>query len=735
MDSTARQPRRGFTLVELLVAIIILLVGVVAALRIFPPGFAAFNDAKKETISGALLDNSFNFLADNADSLPDAILPVDSSASTAIASRLDFGDLRAVSYIPGLTDSWAYAHRYTFGEDPWPLWQPLSARIPRLVIGEKVTIPSDINAFRDPNDTGDPPTPYNLARFPSYVPHFAPIEADSLYSLLVYDLRYVSGGTPADLVYVRGADSFTFADIGEPRFIRMTYSCTDGSSVVQVPPAVWRIDGDGAVIHQGRQDIDGQNISATVSGADPYTITLHLPGGWTVVPGSEQLNRAYEYVDMDNPADMQNLISRQFCLYTLPDPLPRYVGMTKTLLSMLIFSTADSGKTVKIDYVVADWGILHDDVMVDNDGYVTLTTLPRFSSRPQFPRETQPWGLLEPMTGGDLNVVMTLLHLYSNNVFSVEFDPAAKNQNLGVLEKGYQVNTLLTTGPANYKLLIDMSNVQQKRIRLGVLSSSVDDGGVTRPIADWNALAGQSFRFYYRAQDDWAVQFFRAPAEFGYISGIDIYNNSDYLGWTNYTRDNGNSIFVPGIYAGQSIAVDYQYRDLCRIINSETDSDTVQVDATRRLAEGASVRIIEPDGAVNSAGTLIIEDIDSRLKTVRFNTAVNSVPRGSFLLDENPDSTPLQRAAGEAHYVPAPDPDTGDSRASRVALQHLPAAGTVPAVRGTSVMLRALWTQPRSGEAYVVDDDCAYSFPTKIRTLNERWREKTAVINLPASAK
>jgi len=122
MDSTARQPRRGFTLVELLVAIIILLVGVVAALRIFPPGFAAFNDAKKETISGALLDNSFNFLADNADSLPDAILPVDSSASTAIASRLDFGDLRAVSYIPGLTDSWAYAHRYTFGEDPWPLW-------------------------------------------------------------------------------------------------------------------------------------------------------------------------------------------------------------------------------------------------------------------------------------------------------------------------------------------------------------------------------------------------------------------------------------------------------------------------------------------------------------------------------------------------------------------------------------------------------------------------------------
>jgi len=256
----------------------------------------------------------------------------------------------------------------------------------------------------------------------------------------------------------------------------------------------------------------------------------------------------------------------------------------------------------------------------------------------------------------------------------------------------------------------------------------VDDGGVTRPVADWSALTGQTFRVFYRAQGDWAVQFFRAPAEFGLASDI------AYLGWTNYTRDNGNSLFVPGIYAGQSITVDYQYRDLCQVVSSESDSDTVQVDATKRLVEGASVQIIEPDGAVNPAGTLVIQDIDSRLKIVRFNATVNNIPDGSFLLGADPDSTPLQRVAGEAHYVPVPA-DMGDSRASRVALKHLPAAGTVPIVRGMSVMIRALWTQSRNGEAYVVDDDSAYSFPTKLRTLNERWREKKTVINLPAGSK
>jgi prepilin-type N-terminal cleavage/methylation domain-containing protein len=749
MDSIAWTPRRGFTLVELLIAIIILLFGVVAALRIFPPGFAAFSDAQMENVAQAQLDNWFNNLAENADSLPDAILPVDMSATSAIISQLDFHDLRAVSYVPGLTDSWAHAHRYALGgsDSSWPLWQPLSTRILRRVIGEKVAIPSDVNAFRDPDDTSVPPTSYNLARFPTYIPRFAPIEADSIQSSLVYDLRYQnlfeSGGTIAGLsaddeakgkcLYYHDDDNPAVSNIfyfkGTVRFVRMTYTCTDGANVVQVAPAVWRIDDTGAVLHQGRQVIDGQEITATVSGTDPYTVTFNLPGSWSIVGGSQQLNRAYEYVDTDGLTEAQKLTTlhdmtaRQFSLYTFPNAQPRYERMTKTLLSMLIFSTVDSGKTVKIDYVVADWGILHDDVTVDNDGYATLTTQPRLGSRPRYPREMQPWGLLEPMTGGDLNVVMTIFDLFTNNVFSVEFDPAAPNRDLGTLEKGYQVNPLLITGTVDDKLLIDMSSAQQKRIRLGVLSSSVDDGGVSRPVADWSTLAGQTFRIYYRAQSDWMVQFFRAPAEFGRASDL------PYLGWTNYAQDGGNGIYVPGIYAGQSIAVDYQYRDLCQIVQSDGNTDTVQVDTTRRLAGVSEVQIVEPDGAVHPASPLSIVDINSRLNTVKLSDEI-TVNRGSFLLAENPDTTPLLRAAGEAHFLPPANPGTG---ASWVALKHLPAPGTVPTVRGASMVIRALWTQSRRGEAYVVDDDSAYGFPAKMRTISERWREKTAVIKLPPS--
>lgn len=70
-------PRRGFSLVELLIAIIILLFGVVAALRIFPPGFAAFNEAQMTHVAQTQMQSWVSDLQANADDLPDAILPVE----------------------------------------------------------------------------------------------------------------------------------------------------------------------------------------------------------------------------------------------------------------------------------------------------------------------------------------------------------------------------------------------------------------------------------------------------------------------------------------------------------------------------------------------------------------------------------------------------------------------------------------------------------------------------------
>lgn len=69
-------------------------------------------------------------------------------------------------------------------------------------------------------------------------------------------------------------------------------------------------------------------------------------------------------------------------------------------------------------------------------------------------------------------------------------------------------------------------------------------------------------------------------------------------------------------------------------------------------------------------------------------------------------------------------------------LQHQPVNYTNMTVRGSSISLRALWTQPRSGQAYVLTDDASpQNFPTQVRTLNERWQQRQTNISLPAVVK
>ncbi|MHB0938833.1 MAG: prepilin-type N-terminal cleavage/methylation domain-containing protein [Armatimonadota bacterium] len=742
--SRIRAPRRGFTLVELLIAIIILLFGVVAALKIFPPGFAAFHDANMETVSQSLRDNGLNSLADDAGSLPDAIWPVEPGVmSSAVTSALNFDDLRAVELKTTPAGAWAGAYTATLSND-WPQWQPLSARILRRVIGEKVIIPSSVNAFTDNANNA-----FNLSRLPNYVPRFAPIEADTAGALLVYDTRYLSVINTGDLddediakgkllyhvAFAADGSSatFTFKKVNgtNGRFIRLLIACNTPNGFMQVAPAVWDVTNTTKTTPvQGAQLVNGEAITATVTdNGTTYTFVLDPPDGCTLVSGSEQLNRAFAYVNTANLAVMEHLGPREFCLFTLPDPDPQYEAITKTLLSMLIFSKKDSGRKVKIDYIVADWGILHDDVAVDGDGYAALTTAPRLNARANYPREVEPWGLFEPMTGGQPNVVMTLVDLFSSNVFSVECDPDEKNKTYGPLEKGYRTNALLTTGDFSEKLIIDLSNADQKRFRLGVLDGTD---------VDWSALAGQTFRVYYRAQRDWTVQFFRAPAVFGWT------NSTDYLGWTNYA-ESANSLFVPGIYAGQSVAVDYQYRDTAQVTRADTaivniaGTDTqvsvLSVNRMGSMAVGDRIAIFHvPTSSYLGA---VIHSVNRKERRVVLTSQL-SVDAGDFVfIYEDLDNDgldlaeiqdiPLRRADNELQTISAPDA----SGVSRVRLKHLPAEGTNLTVRGASVAVRTLWTQPRNGEAYVVDDDSAGSFPEKIRTINERWRGKTSVINLP----
>ena len=105
-------------------------------------------------------------------------------------------------------------------------------------------------------------------------------------------------------------------------------------------------------------------------------------------------------------------------------------------------------------------------------------------------------------------------------------------------------------------------------------------------------------------------------------------------------------------------------------------------------------------------------------------------------------TTPLARASGEVHAVPTPA-----NGVSTCVLRHLPAPNTPIAVRGVSVTVRAMWAQPRGGDAYIINPGMtlletlnmlnrvpAPPNQPNIRNLRERWQARTATVVLPAGA-
>ena len=184
--SRSRSRRRGFTLVEALVAIIILLIGVAAAIRIFPRGFAFLSRTEQVAAGRDLVNTLKSELFTHRDYLPDAIYPADGPQVSL--QNFQFSDLSAIFVDPNTTSAY---RQYLFPSTPgvWPLAEPLSARVLRRVVGERCQIPSEFNA-QSYTDTSGQPAVARYGFIPQYLPRFAPLEAGATLPIIIYDLRY-----------------------------------------------------------------------------------------------------------------------------------------------------------------------------------------------------------------------------------------------------------------------------------------------------------------------------------------------------------------------------------------------------------------------------------------------------------------------------------------------------------------------------------------------------------------
>lgn len=685
--------RPGFTLAEVLVAIIILLIGVAAAMRIFPRGFDIFRSSVKTYAGLSLVDQWASEFEEHPENLPE-VYPVDEENTNMIAG-FDVKDLTAANYISG---DWYWNHLFLRDGKPalWPMGEPISVRVLRRMVGEQCTIPSAFTeaqplctvqsvvsegnnswalevsstAQLQPNMqvrvigtnqlsvmasvySVDSPTQVKLvtngtaltgateiyangAIAPKYLVRFGPIElphtngAQTYNQVDIYDLRYrrvnmdelralhENQNTLDDTLYYAmdyvNGKAYFLPDT-QKRRIRVTYfSTTSAGELKQLTPSK-----NNAIIIDAAPSLDSL-----------VEKPLNVPSGAKIVVGSEVLNRAYQQVTDQN---MQFALPSGFFYVeetpsAVPDSRPFSVGY-------IFFSAADAGRKVKIDYTVADWNILHEDVALDGQSQFQLSLLPKIRLRNDSAiRGTSTWGLYGPMRAGQEAVVLILVDLNTGYPTEIKVDnPAA---------------------PTNYSSVVAQGLSLTKSNQNSAVFTVKDAVGRGVP-------SGHRYRVYYRAVGDWTLHFFRPPSQFWYVSTsvtseIALRSEDLNLGlqWRGFTwiidaATHKAWVAVPAVYEGQSVAVDYLYT---------------------------------PAGKTRT------------------------------------------QMSGEVHVIPMRE--HGKSICV-FRLNHEPDDGSLVTVRGVSATIRALWIQPRSGKMATITEDKLTGF----RSIPERWLSKQATVALP----
>ncbi len=118
-----QRTRRGVSLIEVLVVLVILVVGILTIIRLFPSGFFSIQSTGNAALANSLGGAAINLGEQNAQSLPEAILP---------------DDLATTLYADNLTNAMMNASAYS-NYDPD---NPNNLENARVVTNETVTIPT-----------------------------------------------------------------------------------------------------------------------------------------------------------------------------------------------------------------------------------------------------------------------------------------------------------------------------------------------------------------------------------------------------------------------------------------------------------------------------------------------------------------------------------------------------------------------------------------------------------------
>jgi len=526
-----KRTRRGTTLVEMLVVIVIFLVGILAVVQIFPGGFRLLIQARKQAQAAALARSESERLTATPDGIPEMILPTPAAA----ANNPSLGNLGPAGVAIGANGDLFAADSTNLGH--W-MYNSGANRF-RLIESEHHRMPA-------PRRIGTGADDYGCA----FLPTFGLVEGN--YAQVSGNLLAIETKIPADLTSV-GTDLFntttTFGD-----FTAAVSNTATPQLLVPTGEQVraYRVWLNVSVMREGKpssRTLRAMLVAtpATTKAVDAaeyplYRIdlnslaTANLDSGETLTgvdSSSVRVRRSYRSVGTfsNDPFEFRVIESQRGLLLFNPTAAAATVAD----------GDGRSPLQVVVSYVTRDWRVLRQDVRLleADQGQYKLPLGSIKTNNPSTPDSINnssidtlpddPIGYQSPLASH-----FAILDLETGGLVAEQMMPAGKQ--LVQVDKAQGVFRFADADTATPG--IDMM-------------IALPTGG-----AKVVGLTGRTLRVLYEVKEEWSVQVTRAASRYsatGLLPDIGQY----YLGGTNSGLGGATTrIYFPALDASQSVNVD-----------------------------------------------------------------------------------------------------------------------------------------------------------------------------------
>jgi type II secretory pathway pseudopilin PulG len=533
MSRLGLRARRGISLVEVLVAMTILLIGIFALVRVFPYGFTSILYGRNVSMAQALARGVIEVARAQAEQMPEAVVAFNPITLTVFPNLPVNQELTPYQPNPGQAPDTRFS----------------DVNKVRRVLGEttKIPAPTTTSLYMPADGSTGQRLPVSV-----YFLNFSPIySADVTRSGL--GGVYVYAGNPLNRVVLNGppddeqtaemdANSYGidygnatlyFRPVDFPRRFKVEYSFTVQSGAngfirdqarpdtcIFIPPNVREYD-----LRQAHRD------------QPPDCVFIPMPAGARLGLDEDRLFRAFDRLGPNEP--FSNGDPYQFRVL---NSIVGVIGFNPLGATIRPPGTNSRGILARVDYDVDDWHIIHEDRVVpfspphsvkltlndiahigDVDEYQeTYTSLIKsYPDRPSLNANTDQVDMLVV----DLDTGLTL----DSRTLQRPDDPQANGSNLN--------------GTINYQDgIVRFNDAVQWTTPAGI-------GPAPGPIP----VGGKRVRIYYRTGQDWAVQFTKAFNE--YVRENDVTD----LGYREYAPGTAGYVFFPIQEHDFAVLVDYTW--------------------------------------------------------------------------------------------------------------------------------------------------------------------------------